>query len=504
MERDVNLEDLAAAELADPLARWAARGAIDGARHHPASELEVQRVAEALCDEVVVPAQQREAGELQAVQAATLASNEVETLSIEDVQSAVDTKAATCAAEMAAEVPAARARLAETAQESRGAFEECTAFRGQHEAELQGRLPLPDQGKWQRRMGQKGHVALIGLNFLLEAGGFFLLGMDYWREAAKFGLIGGAISAFWLWALHHVLRNSQTRYALGRNWARRVAVLIAMAHLLFAYVMACVRDGLHDINHDGLSNGFSQLLVAPWALSPESMLVIVLAAALLLATWLTSVGRSPFPLEDEYRRLWARCKAAEAAVAEAKLRPLAEVKRIAEHSRMQLNELQAEREEALRRCRVNFGRAERAVRQYQTKVNRARGLATRCWEAYAAANRKARAAGNPPPRSLHAPLPIAATLDVDRDLLAGFNRQLQHALDLSTHSQQATTDGQRALSVYTADLLAYLGRVVEDPGLDEPPPSFEIVRRQVAGPAFKAPTDKPVRGNDVINQYFGI
>lgn len=504
MERDVEFEQLAAAEQADPTTRWAASGAADGARHHPTSEQDVVHLAEALCQEVVVPVQQHEAGELQAAQAVMLASNGVETLSIEDVQAAVITKAASCAAEMAAEVPVARARLVEARREAREAREDLTAFQKRHETVLQGRPPLPEPGKWKRRLGQKGHVPLIILNFLLEAGGFFLLGLDYWREAIRFGAIGGAISAVCLWALHHVLRNGETRFALGRDRARTVAMLIAAAHILFAYLMACMRDGLHAINFQENPGGIGQLLVAPWALSPDSMLVVILAAALLLATWLTSVGRCPFPFEDEYRRLWARFKAAEAAVEEAKRMPFAEVKRIAERSREQLNELQATREEAHRRCRGNFGQAERSIRQYLVTVNQARSRATRCWEAYAAANRQARAAGNPSPRSLHAPLPIAATLDVDRNLLAGFNRQLQHALDLSAHSQQATTQGQRVLSIFTADLVAHLERVVEDPGLVEAPPSFEIVLRQAGGPAFKAPEDKRDGGNDVVNQYLGL
>jgi hypothetical protein len=504
MDRDLEFERLSAAERADPTLRWAALGTDDGTRHHPTSEQDVVHRAEALCQEVVVPTQQREAGELQAAHAVMLATNEVETVSIDDVQLAVVTKAASCAAEMAAEVPVARARLVEARREAREAREDLTAFQKRHETVLQGRPPLPEPGKWKRRLGQKGHVPLIILNFLLEAGGFFFLGLDYWREAIRFGAIGGAISAFCLWALHHVLRNGETRFALGRDRACTVAMLIAAAHILFAYLMACVRDGLHAINFQENPGGIGQLLVAPWALSPESMLVVILAAALLLATWLTSVGRCPFPFEDEYRQLWARCKAAEAAVEEAKRLPFAHVKRIAQRNREQLDELQATREEAHRRCRGNFGQAERAIRQYLVKVTQARSLATRCWEAYAAANRQARAAGNPPPRSLHAPLPIAATLDVDRDLLASFNQQLQHALDLSSHSQKATTHGLRVLSIFTADLVAHLERVVEDPGLVEAPPSFEIVLRQAGGPAFKALDDKPVGSNDVINRFLGL
>lgn len=504
MERDVNLEQLAAADHADPVARWSARGAADGARHYPTNEQDVQKLAEEMNLELLVPVQQREAGELQASQAITLANNDVETLSINDVQAAVVTKAANCAAEMAAEVPLARARLIEARHEAREARQALTAFQTLHEAELRGRPPLPEPGKWKRRLGDKGHILLMLVSFVLEAGGFFMLGMDYWREAIRFGLFGGAISAFCLWALHHVLRNGHTRFALGRDRARTVAGLIALAHLVFAYLMACVRDGLHHINHQVLPGGIGQLLVAPWALSPESMLVIVLAAALLLATWLTSVGRSPFPFEDEYRRLWARCKAAEAAVEEAKRAPLVQVKLIARRSSEALTELQAKREEAARRCRSHFGQAERAIRTYLQKVNQARGVASRCWQAYAAANRRARAAGNPPPRSLQAPLPLAATLEADRDLLAGFNQQLQHALDLAGGSQQTTTHAQRVLSIFTADLLAHLERVVEDPGLIEPPPSFEIVLRQAEGPAFKAADNKPLGGNDVLRQFLGL
>lgn len=504
MERDVKLEQLAAADHTDPVTRWSARGAIDGARHHPANDQEVRQLAEELSQALVMPVQQREAGELQASLATTLANNDVETLGVGDVQAAVVTMAANCAAEMAAEVPAARARLVEARREAREAREALTTFQKQHEAELQGRPPLPEPGPWKRRLGHKAHVLLIILNFALEAGGFFLLGLDYWREAIRFGVFGGAISAICLWALHHVLQNGRTRFALGRNIARVVAVLIAMAHILFAYVMACVRDGLHDINHQGVSGGIGQLLVAPWALSPESMLVVVLAATLLLATWLTSVGRSPFPFEDDYRRAWARCKAAEAAVEEAKRLPFAEVRRIAQGSGEKLNELQAQREEAHRRCRSHFGQAERAMRTYMVSVKQARDIATRCWDAYAAANRQSRAAGNPPPRSLHAPLPIAATLDVDRDMLVGFHQQLQHALDLAGHSQQATTQAQRVLSIYTADLLAHLERVIEDPGLVEAPPSFEIVQRQSEGPAFKASDNQGVGGSDVVRQFLGL
>jgi hypothetical protein len=73
MERAVNLEQMAAAEHAD-LARWRARGAVDGARHFPTNEQDVQKLAEEMRLELVVPVQQREAGELQASLAITLGS----------------------------------------------------------------------------------------------------------------------------------------------------------------------------------------------------------------------------------------------------------------------------------------------------------------------------------------------------------------------------------------------------------------------------------------------
>ncbi len=503
MKRDIELDQLSAAEHTDSVAQWRARGEVDGARHYPKTDRDVRDLAEQMRQEAVEPEQQSGAGELQSSLAQQLATNGVETLSTEDVHSAVVSKAADGAAEMAAVVPVARAAIVQARQAAREEMEQLTAFRTLHEPVLQGRAPLPEPGKW-KRLSTGRHVLFVALIFVLEAGGFLLLGHEYWREAALFGVFGGAISGFFLWSIHHVLTNGQTRFALGRTRVWLVATLVVLGHLVSAYVMACVRDRLHEINYLQVSKGIGELLVVPWALSPESMLVVVLGAVLLLATWLMSVGRSPFPFEDEYRRLWARWKLAEAAVDEAKRKPFADVTRIAERSRQQLDELQELREEAHRHCRGIFGQAERAMRSYLVHVNQARSTATRCWEAYAAANRQARAAGNPPPRSLNAPLPIAATLEFDRDLLASFKSQLQHALDLAGHSQKATTQAQRVLSVYTADLLAHLERVVEDPGLVEPPPSFEMVLQEAQGAAFKSAGEPRHAGSDEMRRFLGL
>jgi hypothetical protein len=104
-------------------------------------------------------------------------------------------------------------------------------------------------------------------------------------------------------------------------------------------------------------------------------------------------------------------------------------------------------------------------------------------------------------------MPLASTLDIEhRDLLEPFAAATRHALDLAATSQDAATTALHALSLYAADLRGHLERVLDDPGLEEAPPRWDVALRQASGPAFKrAKRDKGDDfGGDVLKDFFGL
>jgi hypothetical protein len=246
------------------------------------------------------------------------------------------------------------------------------------------------------------------------------------------------------------------------------------------------------------------LLVPPWALSPESMFLLVLAAVLLLATWLAGVGRSSFAHENEYRRLTRERDAAVKALADARERPFTALKGIDERVRARLQQYQDRREEARLRASAEFGHAQRDQVVLQQRVQQARDHALRCWLAYAEANRRARAPGNPPPAMLGSPMAFGAVSQIERDMLAGFIAAHDHARDLCARSEASCGVALRALAIYMGDVAAHLQRVVRDPGLNEEPPSFELALRYAAGAAFQSAADRAVSGGDALRKFLGL
>lgn len=205
--------------------------------------------------------------------------------------------------------------------------------------------------------------------------------------------------------------------------------------------------------------------------------------------------------------MWAALAEAEAAVSASKLDPLNTITDIAERISADVKGLQAERDEVHSRCRQLFGAAHRAVLLNNMTLSHARSLAARCWQAYAEANARARAPGNPPPRSLLAPLPLAPTLDFEhRDLLEPFAAATRHALDLARKSQEAATTALHALCLYASGLRGHLERVLDDPGLDEAPPRWDVALRQALGPAFtRAKRDEGEDSDgDVLRDFFDL
>lgn len=506
MKIDHDMRAFGQIEDAALIEKYRQLGASDGRRHYPSTDAQVAELAERIGRDFIEPAKQLLAGQLQQELSQAHARVSSETMRADDDRREVETLVSSCSTQLEGQLRTARTELTAAADRCRDQHEALQKFKAEHEEALRGRDPLPKPTRWQRWIDRKHHALVTLLAMGIEFGAFVLLGQDAMREAIGFGLIGGGVSAAWIWCLRRLLTDGATEHALGgRHRTQWVIAAVMAAMLCSAYLMACIRDTLLAINHEGHVQ-LDRIVVAPGALSAESTLVFLLSAALMALTWLLSLGRRKFAFEDQYRRVYDEARLADEAYRTTKDAMLSQLHEIARAGRDRINSLGEEREDGRRASSAAFGDAQRRLRMLHVHLGNARKVAQSALDAYAAGNRAVRGPGNPLPAAFNNPIPFDPSPGLERDLTAGFRRDLEHARGLAAEARAACSQALHALGAYVAEVLRHANRLTNDPLMRDEPPRFDdLLLLEQQAPAFDSTSPAtPERHASRVKSFLGI
>lgn len=493
MKRDEDSDAMAQAEAGAFVEKWRTRAKPDGERSYPATTDDVREVAGEINREWVEPRKAMAGGQLQQSLADLFGKTTTISIHAVDDRRDLETAAHKCAARQEGLCWTAVAELRTAAERCRTANAELKQFQRENKAETNGREPRPRPNWLQRCWNRMAHLLMITLIVLFEAGAFLLLGRDAPREAIAFGLLGGVVSAAWLFGIRHLMLDPSAQAALGGSTRTKIAVgAMAAASLIFAWLLGCLRDALVEINNEH-EVSLRSVLKSPADLSPDSAMIMAISLAVTTLTILLALGSRQFGLEERYRELWYANRAAAARYEEIRREITTTHTAIVSQGAAEIDALVTRRENERVTTGTAFGEVQRTLRSIIDDMAKVRRVAARAFDAYVDANREARAVGSPfPPASTVRVPHFDADPGFERDVLRGFAGNLEHARKLEAAVRDSASQVRRSLGTYSNAVGVYLGRLVLDPSLRDEPPRLEDILLFEQGPIFgPKPGGKP-------------